>query len=126
MPINDDLLNQPGVCQHCGQLFLQLQRGKCASGSTQKIELICKRKSNLNFLMKEDELSCRRLKPEEKLAGDEVWQGALAMANGQGARGDERELPGEGGGQELGGVAAFRAKPAVRRLQRTVNRCITL
>ena len=27
-----------------------------------------------------------------------------------------------GPGQELGGVAAFRAKPAVRRLQRTVNR----
>ena len=105
------------MCQHRGQLFLQLQRGKCASGSTQKIELICKRKSNLNFLMKEDELSCRRLKPEEKLAGDEV---------GQGARGDEGELLGEGGGQELGGVAAFRAKPAVRRLQRTVNRCITL
>ena len=76
--------------------------------------------------MEEDELSCRRLKPEEKLAGDEVGQGALAMANGQGARGDEGELPGEGGGQELGGVAAFRAKPAVRRLQRTVNRCITL
>ena len=67
--------------------------------------------------MKEDELSCRRLKPEEKLVGDEV---------GQGARGEEGELPGEGGGQELGGVAAFRAKPAVRRLQRTVNRCITL
>ena len=67
--------------------------------------------------MKEDELSCRRLKPEEKLAGDEV---------GQGARGEEGELAGEGGGQELGGVAAFRAKPAVRRLQRTVNRCITL
>ena len=112
-----NLLNQPGVCQHCGQLFLQLQRGKCASGSTQKIELICKRKSNLNFVMKEDELSCRRLKPEEKLVSDEV---------GQGARGDEGELPEEGGGQELGGVAAFRAKPAVRRLQRTVNRCITL
>ena len=103
--------------QHCGQLFLQLQRGKCASGSTQKIAVICKRKSDLNFLMKEDELSCRRLKPEEKLTGGEV---------GQGARGEEGELLGEGGGQELGGVAAFRAKPAVRRLQRTVNRCITL
>ena len=44
-----------------------------------------------------------------------------------GPRGEEGELqelvggPGHNG-QELGGVAAFRAKPAVRRLQRTVNR----
>ena len=42
----------------------------------------------------------------------------------RGARGEEGELQELVGGlgQELGGVAAFRAKPAVRRLQRTVNR----
>merc|ERR1711936_1297036 len=86
-----------GGCQHVCENTVGSYSCSCREGS----------------VLQEDELSCRRLKPEEKLVGDEV---------GQGARGDEGELPEEGGGQELGGVAAFRAKPAVRRLQRTVNR----
>ena len=70
--------------------------------------------------MKEDELSCRRIRPEERHGEEEEI----------GARGEEGEPQGGlgqelgGAGQELGGVAAFRAKPAVRRLQRTVNRSL--
>ena len=66
--------------------------------------------------LKEDELSCRRIKLEERFGGGEEEE--------LGARGEEGELQQLGGmgSQELGGVAAFRAKPAVRRLQRTVNR----
>ena len=74
--------------------------------------------------MKEDELSCRRIKPEERFGGEEEEQGARGEEGELQELGGvvSQELGGVVGSQELGGVAAFRAKPAVRRLQRTVNR----
>ena len=94
----------------------------CREGSVLQVKHILSKKHFKNNV-KEDELSCRRIKPEERLGGEEVETGARGEEGGLQEPGGQGELGGQGGGQgELGGVAAFRAKPAVRRLQRTVNR----